>query len=1065
MDFGVVGTRLASSVVSPLVKRLFVQEGRGADLVRTPVRISGLVSFRGEKRVVGEREVHRIAGELVRRAVSRGERPIGADQDLAVTDALCRTLLGLGELTMEDAQAVDLGHRAFALRLREAVPDAARDLSQDATHLYEALLETACLHILHFFTQRSSFVPRQQVEQSRRLRDVVDRLDQLADRMPSSTVADAQFERRYAEFVDRKYNSLTIYGLDLRQSREWPLDSAYLSLRVEASAELRHELPDARQYQQDGRGDGLTLPHAVGGARQAADRALAGHERVMLRGLAGSGKTTLVQWLAVTTARQDADAGVPHLLGRVPFVLPLRTLTRGGAGLPLPSQFLAATGCPLAGSQPEGWVERVLSAGRGVLLIDGVDEQPAEERERTRRWLRDQLTAFPQNQWVVTTRATAVRDGWLAEDRFSELSLSPMSRAEVTAFVGRWHTAADADDDLAPALLETLRTKPDLAGLASNPLMCGLICALHRERRGYLPRGRKALYDAALSTLLYRRDVEREVMPGSSLELDDEAQTSLLQKLAYWLIRNGRSELDKSGAVRLIARALPTMPYVAQQADAQEVFDHLLLRSGLLREPSPGAVDFVHRTFQDYLGARAAVEEGDLGVLAQHAHLDQWADVLRMAVAHARPDERAALLRQLIERGDSEPIHRTRLHLLATACLEHAPKLDPQVRAEVEARTGALVPPRSYAEAKELAAAGPVILDLLPGPERLQDDESSAVVHTACQRGGDAPLPLLLRFLERPSNVVAYQLAGHWDRFDTATYAHEILRPLLERVPATLVTVRSAPELEQILRLPVTHLRLSGDFTSDQLAEAVAGNRLAEFELVNNNLIENLDELRGCTSLTRLRVSGCLSLRDLSDIGDLPLRSLHLNLLPKLRDFGPLQDMDRLSRLVFGSMSQCDDAAAVLPFGLPLTELGLSSWTVRLRGIERCPQLTRLHVAQRERPLQLADWNALHALPELRTLHLESVALPTAETDPVPLAGVTYPCVRGGGPTEWVRRLVQLFPAMQALQIHDATELDVTALAAAPELRTLFLSRVENLTGLEGLPPAVEVVRRPRPRV
>ncbi|MCE0447639.1 hypothetical protein LT493_36885 [Streptomyces tricolor] len=41
-----------------------------------------------------------------------------------------------------------------------------------------------------------------------------------------------------------------------------------------------------------------------------------------------------------------------------------------------------------------------------------------------------------------------------------------------------------------------------MARLATNPLMCGLICALHRERRGYLPTGRKELYDAALTMLL-----------------------------------------------------------------------------------------------------------------------------------------------------------------------------------------------------------------------------------------------------------------------------------------------------------------------------------------------------------------------------------------------------------------------------------------------------------------------------------------------------------------------------------------------------------------------------------
>lgn len=210
-----------------------------------------------------------------------------------------------------------------------------------------------------------------------------------------------------------------------------------------------------------------------------ADHALARHPRILLRGVAGSGKTTLVQWLAVTAAESA------H--GTVPFVLPLRTLTRHGERLPPAERFLSAVGCPL--TAPEGWADRVLAAGRGIVLVDGIDEVPEPERERTRRWLRDLIGAYDgPNRWLVTSRPSAVRDDWLATDRFTELTLSAMSRSEVTTFVSRWHTAAGPD--AAPyeqQLIDTLQTTPDLARLATNPLMCGLICALHRDRRGFLP--------------------------------------------------------------------------------------------------------------------------------------------------------------------------------------------------------------------------------------------------------------------------------------------------------------------------------------------------------------------------------------------------------------------------------------------------------------------------------------------------------------------------------------------------------------------------------------------------
>lgn len=54
MDPTVIGTKIASGPVGPLVKRLFVQTGPGAGLVDKPVRLSALVSFRGEKRKLGD---------------------------------------------------------------------------------------------------------------------------------------------------------------------------------------------------------------------------------------------------------------------------------------------------------------------------------------------------------------------------------------------------------------------------------------------------------------------------------------------------------------------------------------------------------------------------------------------------------------------------------------------------------------------------------------------------------------------------------------------------------------------------------------------------------------------------------------------------------------------------------------------------------------------------------------------------------------------------------------------------------------------------------------------------
>ncbi|GDY55469.1 hypothetical protein SVIO_060920 [Streptomyces violaceusniger] len=430
VDPATIGARLASSVVTPLIKKLFVKEGPGAGLVNQPVRISSLISFRGEKRTLTEKDLTKLAAELVAQATRHagpGERPCPADEDELVAEKLATTLYALGDLDMNDVQAVQLGHRGLAHELTHATRTRGRDtlhLSQGGAALHERLLDTACLHILHFFTQRSTFVARSLVEQSGQLSDLITKIDILIERIPSQSAQDAGFERRYAEYMIGKHSTLTIVGIDLSHAEAtWPLDAAYLSLEAVSSEEER---PPGDPF-----GDAPAVTHtalpaplpAPLPAVVPADRALSGHQRVLLRGIAGSGKTTLVQWLAVCTARQESLRGLEQLIGRIPFVLPLRTIARQES-LPSPASFLASVHNPLDGAQPPGWADRVLTAGRGLLLIDGIDEIPERDRERTRAWLADLLIAYPDNLWLVTSRPSAVADDWLGH-RTSPSSRSP----------------------------------------------------------------------------------------------------------------------------------------------------------------------------------------------------------------------------------------------------------------------------------------------------------------------------------------------------------------------------------------------------------------------------------------------------------------------------------------------------------------------------------------------------------------------------------------------------------------------------------------------------------------
>ncbi|MFF4423348.1 NACHT domain-containing protein [Streptomyces sp. NPDC001549] len=1118
MEPGTVGIRLASAAIGPLVRKLFVSEGGGAGLVGKPIRISGHVSFTGEKRSLTEADLGALAAKLVEQALRTGERPIAADEQQAVTDALAQTLRGLGELTMTDLDAVRLGSAAFARELRAVSGRPQRELGTDATYFYERLVDAACLHILQFFTQRSTFVAHALVEQTRGIAELTAKVDELIRRDPLPGAEDAAFEQLYLPYVEKKHGKLTIYGIDLGNSpTRWPLDAAYLSLEATsmtwhrwlndrgAAAHIvpRHGVPG------DPGPEPLPLPRAVrdsfahlpadqalaggsrvllrGGARSGrtallqwlaaapqhvlpADQALAGSHRVLLRGEAGSGKTTLVQWLAVTAACRNLSPQMEYLYDRIPFILPLRTLTRHGERLPAPPDFLTAVGCPLGSSQPDGWAHRVLMAGRGLVLIDGIDEIPGAERERTRGWLRDLMDAYDgDNRWLVTSRPSAVGVEWLAEEDFTELTLSTMTPSDIATFIQRWYAAVrdggDEDADLRTyesQLLTAVRTRPDLGRLATTPLMCGLLCSLHRDRRGYLPHGRKDLYEAALSMLLSRRDRERDL---KGPDLREEPQLDLLQRLAYWLAKNGRTAMDRSRAEDVIARALPSVPEAAALGGAPEVFEYLLQRSGLLRQPAPGTVDFIHRTFQDFLGARAAVEEGDFGMLTSHADDDQWEDVIRMAVALARPAERVTLLRDLLDRGDASTDKRVRarVHLLAAACLEDISSIDPATRAAVEERAAALVPPSDEAQARALAEVGRLVLGLLPGPEELDHKSAYHVVIAASHVKSDAAMPFLARFATHPRLRVRSELLWAWSRFECGTYAEEVIAHL---DPAGLLyIVRSDAQLHELDRLdsPPHRLDVRHRVSLDALSHYVRRHGLTDLELAHDR-VSDLDFLRGQSALETVVINACPKLTDISGLGGLPVRRLAIESARPDTDLSPVAQLGQLTSFSIYGETGTRWSAQVLPAHAPLCELVVSGETSAPRGLEGLgafPGLTVLELTKTSSPASAADWQEVRELHALAHLKVSTSSFATLPAD-ARLACVTGLTLLGDEEEvrqSAIRRLPASFPRLQQLLLLDMTskeDLDIAPLAELPELQAVrIFVGTGAISGAELLPPSV----------
>jgi hypothetical protein len=218
-------------------------------------------------------------------------------------------------------------------------------------------------------------------------------------------------------------------------NRRYPLSIAYIDLSV-----LRRTGLGGRLVTQSGAEAGHLFAES-GGLR--AEGVLGRSPRTLVVGQAGSGKTTLLQWLAVRAARGDFTGSLTSWNDTVPFFIPLRRYVN--RSLPAPEEFPLAVGRNLAHEMPPGWVHGLLRAGRALVLVDGVDEMPEGQRDQVRAWLDDLTGSFRDARYVVTSRPTAIREGWLEGLEFAATELQPMSTADVTEFIHQWHQAVAAE--------------------------------------------------------------------------------------------------------------------------------------------------------------------------------------------------------------------------------------------------------------------------------------------------------------------------------------------------------------------------------------------------------------------------------------------------------------------------------------------------------------------------------------------------------------------------------------------------------------------------------------------
>ena len=796
-------------------------------------------------------------------------------------------------------------------------------------------------------------------------------VEQITDVHPK----DELFETRYAKDLAAQYRKTEIFGIEElgRTESRWDLDTAYLSLEAESTPDERKE---------------------AGTSAQRIDTLLGTRPRTLLRGQAGAGKTTLVWWLAAHAANGTLSENLAELNGLVPFVIPMREVYARGGRFPAVSELLSA-GRVISDDAPDGWTGRVLEAGRGLLLVDGLDEVPPGEREKARRWLSALLDRYPETLCLATVRPDAVEKDWLRAERFSELTMLPMSDEDIQVFVTAWHDAARLESQhvydarrcgdeqellasLEQDLAHQLEQNTVLRDLARTPLLCAVICALHRRRRGLLPTTRWSLYRAALAMLLGGRDAARGVSRPDDISLDSDEQHALLQRLAIWLVRTQQQQMTHAQASGQLDLAMRDMPQIRAQTTPERALRYLIERSGLLQERTEDAIQFIHRTFQDFLAAKEFHESGYVLELLNHAGDETWRDVIVLAVGHATRADAQSLIERLVQYGDVVEHRRSKwyLHLLAAQCASSLLSLDAALLEVVRGRVRALMPLRSHAEVADITSLGGWGVELLPGPEENDGFADQFTINALTRNRTVEARQKLKQFALRSRVGVKDRIVAGWRHQPVEQYAREVLADS----GIDHVYVQNSAQLAQLPHLDsVPKFTVVGSYSAEELDAHLPTRNVEVITLKDNKTLTCLDFLRKQERLRALNVTectalgsgndewseflhGCHNLKSLFFRGDeestlrilraaarapsLESLNLELEALDSLNGLAPLPSVRHLQLSRMRDQTRMEQVRCVFP-GLETLELELARHNVApidLRDLQNLPGLRRVSI-------------------------------------------------------------------------------------------------------------------------
>ena len=574
-------------------------------------------------------------------------------------------------------------------------------------------------------------------ELQKKVDHILNQLDHIDNIVSTKASGFQNFERHYRNNIAWKYGWIQLLGANSldREEKRYKLSIAYVAL------ELR-----------EGKNTGGNLN---------IEKLFCKSNWLWVDGEAGSGKSTLMQWIAVSSAANNSDV-MPELKDTIPFLIELRKHNTTNISIK------AAVDSVMASSDitmPDNWITRNLKSGNAIVLIDGFDEIKPESRDNVLNWIDDLITNYPKVRIIVTSRPQVVKK---IGKKFVHYRLLPMTREKVNLFLEYWHEAVLVDKlginkDEANRYMKKLFTQIDssesIRRMVTNPLLCAMICALHFKNGSIMSTERNELYDDCCKMLFGNRDIEKDVQVFSHIKLSYEEKKNILSQLAYWMMINNLVIAKTEQVIACIKRALAGLRPSSQQYPPMDLFQYFLERSGILRSPEEGYVDFIHKSFQEYLAANEIHNKDNWGFIASKYSDINWYETLLLSMGFANDNNSKYVIEKILEAGTDE-----KNIVIAAACGANAPRLVPELRKELAAKIENVLPPKDIDMSERLADAGDFVVSYLQFENSLSTEERFYSLNT----------------LRKISSIKALTVAGSYLNSTSSTSEIEIIGNMLE---------------------------------------------------------------------------------------------------------------------------------------------------------------------------------------------------------------------------------------------------------------------------------------------